>query len=190
MVIAFIAPSKAGIAADGVGDEIDKETQAPARPRHLRANLKFNPCTAAPTIEIAIKLKRINIFTEAARENEDIEVEIFGSAVVFKILKNYQFANKLIGIASTLSVAVIILLSAQTCNGNCSVIHYCITIEEYRTVAKCFLDAMDKIFNFNFYVLLLQRKFYRIKHKNRYLGRLEDSKIPIIYLIYFRIEFI
>lgn len=78
MVIAFIAPSKAGIAADGVGDEIDIETQAPARPRHFRANLKFNPCTAVPKIDIAIKLKRISILKAAARENEDISVGIFG----------------------------------------------------------------------------------------------------------------
>lgn len=78
MVIAFIAPSKAGIAADGVGDEIDIETQAPARPRHFRANLKLNPCTAVPKIDIAIKLKRISILEAAALENEDIAVEIFG----------------------------------------------------------------------------------------------------------------
>ena len=78
MVIAFIAPSKAGIAADGVGDEIDIETQAPARPRHFRANLKLNPCTAVPKIDIAIKLKRISILKAAALENEDIAVEIFG----------------------------------------------------------------------------------------------------------------
>lgn len=78
MVIAFIAPSKAGIAADGVGDEIDKETQAPASPRHLRANLKLNPCAAVPKIDAAIKLKRISILKPAAREKENIAVEIFG----------------------------------------------------------------------------------------------------------------
>jgi hypothetical protein len=82
IVIAFIAPSKAGIAADGVGDEIDKETQAPARPRHFRANLKLSPCTAAPTMDIAMKHKRISIFTEAVRENEDIAVEIFGKVLL------------------------------------------------------------------------------------------------------------
>ena len=105
MVIAFIAPSKAGIAADGVGDEIDIDTQAPARPRHLRANLKLKPCTAVPKMEKAIKLKRISIFAAVDRENDDIAVEILGKVFsLSEFLKAitlqhnfFQYCNQFVG---------------------------------------------------------------------------------------------
>jgi hypothetical protein len=72
-VIAFIAPSNAGIACDGAGEENVIEAHAPAIPKHLRANWNFNPWTLLPRIDVITIARIRNMFVTVTLERDDIE---------------------------------------------------------------------------------------------------------------------